>query len=194
GFFARVVQRPLLIAGGAGAFVAIAASGHQSSQAALVAGVVVFLLVRSAPRVALLATAAAWVAATLFIVPLALSAYSTGLYESPWLFHSARHRVVIWHETARHVPNAPLLGVGADATPAINRNLEAAGAPQQHGEFTVTTGRHAHNFYLQIWYELGGIGAAIMFATGLLTLAAIWMLPSGVRPMAVARVAAMAML
>ncbi len=189
-----LLRRPLLMAGGIGAILAIAASGHQSSQTALVVGIVVFALARLMPRVAILAVGTAWLTATLLIVPLALVAYKSGLHESPWLFHSARHRIVIWHETAKLVPNAPLLGIGADATPAVTRNLEAASPAQQSREFAISTGRHAHNFFLQIWFELGGVGAALMLVTGLLTLAAIWMLPAAVRAMATAHFAAMATL
>ena len=86
----------------------------------------------------------------------------------------------------------PWIGIGADATPAAKEfadELEVKDAG-----FPVSTGRHAHNAYLQVWYELGGIGALLLLAAGLAVLGVIATLPAGLVPWALAQAATTAIM
>jgi O-antigen ligase len=51
---------------------------------------------------------------------------------------------------------------------------------------------HPHNIYLQVWYELGFVGAALLTAFGLLLLRNVTQLPGPQRPFAYAMFAAAA--
>ncbi len=181
----------LLVVGAGSAAAAIFASGHQSSQTALIAAIVAYLLARYWPRLAIASVGLAWTTVVALIVPLAIAAFDYDLHRAPWLFHSARHRVVIWHETAHRVSATMFVGVGADATPTISRALTSSTRHDKAGEFPISLGRHAHNVYLQVWYELGTVGAALMLSIGLLMLQTIWRFGDGeARSLALAHFAA----
>jgi O-antigen ligase len=93
-------------------------------------------------------------------------------------------RVAQWDEIARLVPKAPLMGVGADMTYTIRPPLQA---PPAEGPWMANVPiPHPHNIYLQVWYELGFIGAALLTTFGLLLLRTIRQLPGPQRPFAYA--------
>ena len=188
----RAAFVPAIAAVGAAAVLAIALGGHQSSQTAIVAGVFTFLVARFLPRATILAAAAAWALMVLLIVPIVMGAHAKGLQEAPWLFHSARHRVVIWNHTVERIALKPWIGIGADATPAAKEFADDL-ATKDAG-FPVSTGRHAHNAYLQVWYELGGIGALLLLVSGLALLAAIAAMPARLLPWALAQAATSAIM
>jgi O-antigen ligase len=171
-------------------------SGHQSSQAALVAGAGAFVLARVSLLWALRLLAIAWCVSAIFVVPLVMVAYANGLHEQTNLLPtSARHRVVIWNYTAEQVHKAPLLGIGADATATLTARAEAARKAQgevasKDGIFEKSTARHAHNVFLQVWYELGAVGAGLLALIGLTALAAIGRAKPTVQPFLMAQFAA----
>jgi O-antigen ligase len=98
---------------------------------------------------------------------------------------SAAHRVITWEFAAARIAERPLLGWGGEAS----RSLPGADAPipeavlERHGLnapatrhfFRVTGARmlqlHPHNMALQLWLELGAVGAllgaALALAAGL---------------------------
>lgn len=166
------------------AAVAMLRSQHETSVIALAASLVVFAVARVAPRVMLGLVAAGWTIATLLMVPMVDSAYKAGLYTDMRLPMSARHRVILWGYTAEQVPARLWRGVGIDAT----KPLDAARTHEQPADhnYPRRTGTHAHNIYLQTWYELGAIGAVLMLGLGLSVLAGIRRLEAGVRPHALA--------
>ena len=172
--------------------LAIALGGHQSSQTAIVAGIATFVLASFLPRTAVVAAIATWALLVLLIVPIVMGAHGKGLHEAPWLFHSARHRVVIWNRTVERIALKPWVGIGADATPAAKEFADDL--KTKDGQFPVSTGRHAHNAYLQVWYELGGIGALLLLVAGLALLAAIAVLPAYLLPWALAQAATSAIM
>jgi hypothetical protein len=174
---------------GACAVVILGFSGHDSSKTAIAIGLMGFLLWWTSSRWAARLMTAAWAAAVLLVVPLALLAFNAKLYESDWLFHSARHRIVIWGVTSSEVMKSPLVGIGADGTPTIERNAKGddAAAITHNGKFELSTGRHAHNVYLQVWYELGLVGALALVIAGLFAIRAIGKLPEAARPFAAAQ-------
>lgn len=166
------------------AAVAMLQSQHETSVIALVLSLVVLVLARLAPRIALALLAAGWLVATLLVVPIVAQAYKAGYYTDKRLPPSARHRVILWGYTAEQVPARLLRGVGIDST----KPLDAAKTHEQPADHSYPrrTGTHAHNIYLQTWYELGAIGAVLVLALGLAVLAGIWRLETQLRPYAFA--------
>lgn len=177
-------------AAGAALFVNFAimmvATEHQSSQLAVTMGLVTFGLYRVSRPAARIGLITGWIAAIAFVLPLATLTYSGGLHKAQWIPFSARERVVFWAYAADKFAGRPLLGIGADAT----RGLDAGavpGVPQRSpladgGE--PRSGPHAHNFYIQVWYELGAVGALAFLAIGLTFLATIFALPPSAESMA----------
>ena len=74
---------------------------------------------------------------------------------------------MIWGATAVQVGERPWRGIGADATP-LARDMESSDARVSVGEFKHTVGAHAHNAFLQVWFELGAVGAILFSITGAL--------------------------
>ena len=173
-------------------------SGHQSSQAAIAAGAVAFGMALISPVWTRWLIGLTWCVCCLLIVPIVTSLHATDIHKNPkGLFFSARHRVVIWNTTAEQVKLAPWLGIGADATAAKtearDKNLQDAGiAAPKDGQFDTTTARHAHNVYLQVWYELGAAGAVLFTAIGLAALALIGQQRDKLQPFLLAQFAAVA--
>ncbi|MGF1651624.1 MAG: O-antigen ligase family protein [Hyphomicrobiaceae bacterium] len=142
---------------------------HQTSQFAVVLSLVAFSIALLHRHIILIGLAAAWSASVLLVVPLALALHSAELHRAPWLFESARHRVVIWNNTAEATLDSPVLGIGAHATSTLNaqtrppiRRTEAADPLE-----VLNLSEHAHNVYLQTWFELGVVGAALLLGLGL---------------------------
>ncbi|MEQ1695063.1 MAG: O-antigen ligase family protein [Hyphomicrobiaceae bacterium] len=182
-------------------FVAICAillvfSSHQSSQAAILAGAIAFGLAKLTPAWTCRSLAAAWCAACLLVVPFASLLHNANLHKNDAVFNSARHRVVIWNATAEGVKKSPVIGIGADATATLTliqkKAQEAAGTVVKDGAYDVTTGRHAHNVFLQVWYELGGIGALLFLVAGLASLAQCMKAPAKAQPFLLAQFAVVA--
>ena len=70
--------------------------------------------------------------------------------------YSALHRLHIWHFTAQRVTEKPILGWGMDAArriPGGDKKLAGGG---------MVMGMHPHNATLQIWLELGAVGALLV--------------------------------
>jgi O-Antigen ligase len=178
------------------AIVLMVFSGHQSSQAALVAAAAAYLLSTLSRTWALRVLALAWCVSSLLVVPLVMAAYESNIHrQSDALPHSAKHRVVIWNYTAEQVLKAPILGIGADATATITAKAEDARkrlgeSVSKDGVFDKTAARHAHNVFLQIWYELGAIGAGLLTLIGLAALTAIARSPAFIQPFLLAQFAA----
>jgi hypothetical protein len=171
---------------------------HQSSQAALVAAALAFGLAQVSRIWSIRLAGAAWCVSTLLVVPLIFWAHSTDVHKAPEkLFNSARHRIVIWNTTAEQIIKAPILGIGADATAAHTLQTTTAREKRgqqasKDGDYEKSTARHAHNVFLQVWYELGGIGAALLTAVGLAALVAISRSSAAIQPAYLAQFAAIA--
>lgn len=154
---------------------------HQSSQLALVAGAIVFLLSWSRPMLARRFIMTVWTAMVLTVPLLAAGIYKADLHDADWLFSTARARVVIWGTTAARIEERPFLGHGAAATEVLQKTQPPP--ERRDGErYHRTTARHAHNVYLQVWFELGAAGAVLLCGLGLLALQAIGRLPSAEQP------------
>lgn len=171
----------------AGAAIILGYGTHQSSQIAILGGLIVYGLAWVNLNLLRTAVSGAWAVAVVLAVPLALIAFQANMHHADWLFKSARHRVVIWGTTAEEVLKSPILGVGADATrDAMPKVTKKSLKKRNLGQFKSGYANHAHNAYLQVWYELGAVGAALFLALGLLAMAAIAKLKAAVQPSAIA--------
>jgi hypothetical protein len=145
-------------------------SKSQTAMVALGAGLAVFALASVSLRSARWIVVAAWVAGVSLAVPLGAMPYKLGWTSWTWLDKdSAAARFYIWSYTADKVKENPWTGIGIRSTRDLPNDR---GAQTDHYEkrFKRRPGRHAHNAFLQIWLELGAIGASIVLAFGLAVL------------------------
>ena len=121
-------------------------------------GFIAFLIAWRAPRFALTALGlglAVWVVAAPFI--LGWLAQQESIAQALPL--SWQVRLDIWGYVAPRIAEAPFLGHGIDAS----RTITGLG---QVGDLTFPqVPLHPHSAPLQVWYELGAIGAALLAAT-----------------------------
>ena len=177
----------------------LAKSRHQSSQLAILAGGTIAVLAATQYRAAWRLVLTAWCLAVLSFPLVAVGLHKAGLHNADWLFTSARARVVIWKTTVDRIGAHPILGAGAAATELNVRSdrMRAAGEIIEKGPFDPNEhwgGRHAHNIYLQTWFELGLVGVLLLLQAGLSVLTSVNKLDSAIRPWALggfATVAAM---
>jgi hypothetical protein len=155
------------------ATIVVMTSWHESSKLALLVGLLVFAIANVSLRLVGLLAAIAWVGACLAMPPAALIADRLDLHHASWIQRTARHRVIIWNYTAEKMLAAPLFGVGANMTYVLGPELEADMPEQAEGTLVETISIHSHSIYLQTWFELGLIGAALLTLLGLSILGAI---------------------
>ena len=153
--------------------VVVFLSSHGTSKPAYAIGLVTFGCAFAAPRLTARLVAIGWVCLCLAVLPAVLAMHRVNLHNATWLQPSARHRIIIWNYTAEQVLKAPLLGVGADMTFILGPRLEPHVITAPDEAYTRTLNRHAHSIYLQTWFELGLIGAALLTLLGLSILQAI---------------------
>jgi O-antigen ligase len=176
-------------------------SPQESSKTAVIAGLLAFGLAWLSSRWSWRLIATAWVMACLGIVPAAIVAYRLDLHHASWLQDSARYRIVIWNQLAERTLLTPIAGTGAYSIyvlEARNRKgkgdhqglREAASGPPPEippaGEPFTPYAPHAHNVYLQVWLELGAVGALLLMAAGLQIIAHIRRLSELLQPFAFA--------
>lgn len=178
-----VRTRTILLLALAPAAAAILLSNHATSQVALIGGAAMFLLYRFAPRIGIRSLTTAWVVACVAAVPLAFAMYAAHLQTNETLFFSARHRLVIWHHTAQKIPDAPLLGAGVATARAIDTLEQGTRVFEPGTQIPRETNVHAHNAYIQIWYEAGAVGLVLLLSIGLLTIGVISRAPPRVQPL-----------
>ncbi len=174
------------------AAAAILLSDQATSKMALVVGTATWLLVWLMPTLTRLLLGGAWIAATLLVLPAALFAYHAGAYSIPRNF-SAQHRVVIWGVTAEKTMRSPIVGIGTGQTSTFDVSTDADVRLVPGTQLPIATNRHAHNVFLQAWYEAGGIGALLLMLAGLPVIGWIARAPLRSRPLLAAAFAAAVM-
>jgi len=185
----------LAIAGSAALWALIAFSSyHETSFIALVASFAIFLICRAWPLIGQRVLIAFWCASVVLVVPAAMLAHQAKLYQADWLPITARARIVLWDVTAERVLETPILGIGIRSTQGLHaQDLNKTTAPD--GQiYPRSTGRHAHNIYLQTWYELGAVGAVFLLMIGLLILRSLSRISEVLRPFACAAFTLMSVL
>jgi O-antigen ligase len=111
------------------------------------------LLHRKAGRLVLVAATVVALAGTALA---AKEMYRRDWQDADWLVTSAQHRVQIWNHVAELIEQKPLTGWGFDAARAFKKDRVAS----EQGDRQLLP-LHPHNAPLQVWLELGAIGAAI---------------------------------
>ena len=162
--------------------VPIALSEHDSSQVALVLSAIVFGVAGIWRTGVIRALAILWCLCFVIVIPVDLLAYNQGLHLVPWLPSSARARIIIWQYTAEHVLDHPWVGVGVDSTPAVKAMMKGPEDRPEGFVFKRTTGQHAHDIFLQSWYEIGAIGVLLAAIAGALVALRIGLLPVFAQP------------
>lgn len=187
-------KRTIILAGLlAATAVCTFASEHETSKLAFVAASAIFLIALLTARVAKGILIAAWIAAILATVPIALYAYNgLDLHEAKWLQNSGRDRIVIWADIAKRSLDRPVLGVGARTTNELN-DLGTASLMQPEADKMRKIGRHPHNVYLQAWYELGGVGALLLGVAGFVAFVQVLRFPAFTVPFSLAMLSSMAL-
>ncbi len=147
---------------------AVLLSDHETSKLALVVSGVMFAVALWSRRIAFGMVVFGWVAATLLIVPFSLITYRLGAHTVEQIQFSGRHRVVIWGQTSERVLMRPLHGYGLASTRVIDETAAPAAKAVIPGT-NIPSGInvHSHNMFLQIWHEIGAIGALLMMLAGL---------------------------
>ncbi len=159
----------------AGLLAAALRFGVFSNVAALMLGGGVFLIAMAAPRRTIVMLGAGFVAAML-LAPLAafiplerVYADLGGALPASWL-----HRVAIWRLAGEEAVACLPFGCGLDYARAIRDmglRIDVPGAPAPLSWMPV----HPHNLFLQVWLEMGLVGAAAfcgMIASGVQALLA----------------------
>ena len=166
------------------ALLAIGLSHDLAAKVALLAAGLAWLAGRWHWRTAVLAVGTAAVLAAL-LSPLAAERLPSPQVTADWTWlpASSHHRLTIWSFTARNIADKPLFGWGFDGARAIPGGktiipvVRLKGCAQTAPP-VVVPGRdqpvagdcvlweeslplHPHNAWLQIWLELGGIGAVL---------------------------------
>ncbi|MBI1650874.1 O-antigen ligase family protein [Hyphomicrobium sulfonivorans] len=155
------------------AAVTLLLSNHASSQIALVAGIGVFALASKSVRWARRCVMTGWLIACFAVIPLAFAAYKANLQQVDALGSSIQSRLIIWKFTAEKTLENPWLGVGANMTRILGPELEKNAVTVGNDRWPHSLSLHAHNLYLQTWFELGAVGAVLLAAIGLAILGAI---------------------
>jgi O-antigen ligase len=115
--------------------------------------------------------------AFVLILPLSIFAYDHGGTTARWIKHSGQHRVEIWHFAAERTLERPLLGWGFNASRYVP-NGDAVSHFLPPGQSLIPL--HPHDAFLQVWLEIGAVGAIIVAGILLLGLRAIGQWPAAV--------------
>jgi hypothetical protein len=173
--------------------VGVMMSHHNASQIALLGSTVIVVAMWHWPRPIMRALVVVWCLCFVMVIPASVTAYNSGLHLASWLPVSARNRIIIWQYTAEQVSHHPLLGMGVDSTPVLNRQQNSADIEQPEGfPYPRSLGSHAHDIYLQAWFELGALGTLLLAVAGAAVIARITLLPASAQPFAAGTVAAFA--
>jgi len=162
-------------------------SVHETSKLAIIVGLLCFAVAYRWTKPAMVIAATAWTALVLGCIVVAHLAYDPlGLHKASWVQKSAQERFMIWNDVANRVAAAPVLGAGVRTGYVLSdrSKLDHTYNPVPRGGTTVA--RHAHNVYLQNWFELGLIGALLFLVAGLAIVRGVTDLPERTKPFALA--------
>lgn len=171
---------------------AVLLSKHESSKVAIVSSVIVFAVALLWPVLTRRVMLAAWCLAFFLVVPLVTMAYKAEFHRVDWLHYSAKDRVVLWAYTAEQIPTAPIFGIGATSTRKMDleTRLKGINDKQEGKDFRLRAGTHAHNVFLQTWYELGAVGVVLFLAAGSAVISYVGRLPRRTQAFVLAQLAA----
>jgi O-antigen ligase len=176
--------------------VVVINSVHASSKVALFGSSIVVIAMWRWPRYVIRALTVIWCVSFVLVVPASFIAYQSGLHFATWLPNTARQRVIIWEYTAEQVLSHPLLGVGVESTPVLNAQQRVTGPLEQPEGFVYprSLGSHAHDIFLQAWFELGAVGAFLLAMAGAAVAMLIPLLQPSAQPFAAGTFAVFALI
>jgi len=163
--------------------VPVLLSYHQSSQLALLLSVFAFFLAQLWPKAVVRTLAAVWCLGFALVLPLSFAAYNADLHLAPWMPNSFKARIIIWEYTAERALERPWIGIGARSTRDLRQPEDLAEKPEGF-VLSRNTGIHAHNVFLQSWYELGLVGVILIAVASAMIALRISLLPLEVVPFA----------
>jgi O-antigen ligase len=144
----------------------VAIGNHGSSKFALLLSAIIFLTALWRLAIAYRVIRTVWTVLCLAIVPAAFAMEQAEIFRTERLPYSTAHRFLIWGETARAIIQHPIVGAGSGATRVINAAGPKGEIKTKRYVFPAGLNLHAHNIYLQTWFELGAIGAILLWLTG----------------------------
>ena len=158
-----------------------ALSPSASAKMGLLAGAAMFALHVYAPEAGRVLLMAAWSVLCVLALPIAKLLYGLKLYDVGWLPSSARHRVIIWGASSDWYWKAPWLGAGVGSARGLDE-LDPAHRVDTPGLQDAGLNWHAHNAYVQVWFEAGLVGAVLLLVIGLLLLREVYRMPRQDQP------------
>lgn len=162
-------------------------SVHTTSMVIIPVSALIFLLARYHYRSAMALLLAGTAAAFLLVVPFSQASLHRWQFDkASWAHESLQARFIIWGYTADQVAAAPWFGIGAQSTPTWKK-LNIPDVKVEEGKaYPLSTSTHAHNNFLEIWFELGFFGALLAAAAVIGLLSSIDKLRRETAPYAVA--------
>lgn len=186
-------------------------SGSQTAWLALAGGLFFAALALVRSKIAILALQVLLLILAIFAIPLAKLPKALNLDQMTELPASFRQRVLIWNDVAHLADDKMLSGIGVESVrygviaphipkdslskvwlPKPAKPAGVAGAVAKPSSSFAEANRdeyrifHPHNGYLQVWLELGVIGALLFAASGISLLDRLSALPHAIKPYAVA--------
>ncbi len=169
-------------------------SEHETSKVGLIGGSLIFLAAWRWPTFARRGMLIVWCLAFVLVVPLTTLLVKEHLEQAEWLPYSARSRITLWAYTAEKIPEAPFFGIGLTSTRklsadrALPKRQEPMAGEEPGGRMLVwKIGPHAHNEFLQTWYELGAVGVILLLAAGCTVIGYIGRLSAAIQPFMLAQ-------
>jgi hypothetical protein len=164
------------------AAIAIFLGYSQTAQIALVLSTCIFFISNYWPGLTHRVILSAWCIAVILALPLSSVPYKYGLHTSESISKSFRDRMIIWDTTVEQARKTPLLGIGIRSTRIRGKEFNKTQAKIPDQKLPRRLGLHTHNQFLQIWFELGAVGALFILAIGIGLLRAIQKMNPVVRP------------
>lgn len=164
-------------------------SGSTTALLITVASITAFALALWSTKVATRTLQAAFLALTIAMVPLAMVPKMLGIDKNMSLPLSFRERALIWSDLAHLTLERPWFGTGVKSVRFSHTWKREAKENQAH-DGTQRIYSHPHNGYLQVWLELGLLGAALFAIAGTLLIGSVERLPKDMQKYALATAAA----
>lgn len=164
----------------------VAMSSQETSKLSIVVGTIAFVTALASRIWARRLLLTAWVIVCLAIVPMVIGLYRLDLHNAAFLPPSGQHRIIIWNYTAEQALRSPLIGIGVHSTHVLGPSIAPKLRSAPGEKLPRTLSRHAHNIYLQTWFELGVVGAILLAFLGAAALRLIGRLDERVQPYAIA--------
>ncbi|MDX2203246.1 MAG: O-antigen ligase family protein [Hyphomicrobiaceae bacterium] len=162
--------------------VSVMLSPSATAKIGFLAGLAATVAACYVPRLVIAGTTALWVALCATAVPIAHLLDRLGAYTWPWIAASGRHRILIWAATSEWYWQAPVLGAGVASARGMPLRDAAREAALNEISPSAYLNWHAHNAYLQVWFETGAVGALLMLGIGLLAIHGIRHTDESLRP------------